>query len=107
MRIDGVPSQSYPIKRKPRKGPVAEDDYVDIDIDIDIDGELEIPSEEQMAARAAKASAQRLSNLPARQHDMLYHRAMNSSVAKALASYLSTAGFVDWDSDVLCLDLYI
>ncbi|MBK5399587.1 MULTISPECIES: hypothetical protein [Pseudomonas] len=101
MRIDGVPSQSYPIKRKPRKGPVADDDYVDID------GELEIPSEEQMAARAAKASAQRLSNLPARQQDMLYHRAMSNSVAKALASYLSTAGFVDWDSDVLGLDLYI
>ncbi|WP_283183182.1 MULTISPECIES: hypothetical protein [unclassified Pseudomonas] len=101
MRIDGVPSQSYPIKRKPRKGPVADDDYVDID------GELEIPSEEQMAARAAKASAQRLSNLPARQQDMIYHRAMSNSVAKALASYLSTAGFVDWDSDVLGLDLYI
>ena len=101
MRIDGVSSQSYPIKRKPRKGPVADDDYVDID------GELEIPSEEQMAARAAKASAQRLSNLPARQQDMLYHRAMSNSVAKALASYLSTAGFVDWDSDVLGLDLYI
>ncbi|MGZ7456310.1 hypothetical protein ACXPVS_05655 [Pseudomonas sp. Ma2-10] len=101
MRIDGVPSQSYPIKRKPRKGPVADDDYVDID------GELEIPSEAQMAARAAKASAQRLSNLPARQQDMLYHRAMSNSVAKALASYLSTAGFVDWDSDVLGLDLYI
>ena len=101
MRIDGVPSQSYPIKRKPRKGPVADDDYVDID------GELEIPSEEQMAARAAKTSAQRLSNLPARQQDMIYHRAMSSSVAKALASYLSTAGFVDWDSDVLSLDLYI
>ena len=103
MRIDGVPSQSYPIKRKPRKGPVAEDDYVDIDID----GELEIPSEEQMAARAAKASAQRLSNLPARQQDMIYHRAMSKSVATALASYLSTATFVDWDTDVLGLDLYI
>jgi hypothetical protein len=25
----------------------------------------------------------------------------------ALASYLSTAGFVDWDADVLGLDLYI
>lgn len=101
MRIDGVSSQSYPIKRKPRKGPVADDDYVDID------GELEIPSEEQLAARAAKASAQRLSNLPARQQDMLYHRAMSNSVAKALASYLSTATFVDWDADVLGLDLYI
>ena len=101
MRIDGLSSQSYPLKRKVRKGPVAEDDYVDID------GELEIPSEEQMAARAAKASAQRLSNLPARQQDMIYHRAMSKSVAMALASYLSTAGFVDWDADVLGLDLYI
>jgi hypothetical protein len=102
MRIDGLSSQSYPIKRKLRKGNVALDESVD-----DIDGELEIPSEEQMAARAAKASAQRLSNLPARQQDMIYHRAMSKSVAMALASYLSTAGFVDWDSDVLGLDLYI
>ncbi|WP_439879431.1 hypothetical protein [Pseudomonas prosekii] len=102
MRIDGVSSQSYPIKRKPRKGNVVVEESVD-----DIDGELEFPSEEQMAARAAKASAQRLSNLPARQQDMLYHRAMSKSVAMALASYLSTAGFVDWDADVLGLDLYI
>ena len=102
MRIDGLSSQSYPIKRKPRKGNVTVDESVD-----DIDGELEIPSEEQMAARAAKASAQRLSNLPARQQDMIYHRAMSKSVAMALASYLSTAGFVDWDADVLGLDLYI
>jgi hypothetical protein len=101
MRIDGVSSQSYPIKRKPRKGAVAQDDYVDID------GELEMPSEEQMAARAAKASAQRLANLPARQQDLLYHRAMSKSVATELASYLSTAAFVDWDSNVMGLDLYI
>lgn len=102
MRIDGVSSQSYPIKRKPRKGNVALDESVD-----DIDGELEFPTEEQLAARAAKASEQRLSNLPARQQDMIYHRAMKKSVAMALASYLSTAGFVDWDADVLGLDLYI
>ncbi|WP_454565734.1 hypothetical protein [Pseudomonas sp. AIG] len=102
MRIDGLSSQSYPIKRKPRKGNAALDESVD-----DIDGELEFPTEEQLAARAAKASAQRLSNLPARQQDMIYHRAMKKSVAMALASYLSTAGFVDWDADVLGLDLYI
>ena len=103
MRIDGLSSQSYPIKRKPRKGNVTVDESVD-----DIDGELEFPTEEQLAARAAaKATAQRLSNLPARQQDMIYHRAMSKSVAMALASYLSTAGFVDWDSDVLGLDLYI
>ena len=102
MRIDGVSTQSYPIKRKPRKGNAALDESVDI-----IDGELEFPTEAQLAARAAKASAQRLSNLPARQQDMIYHRAMKKSVAMALASYLSTAGFVDWDADVLGLDLYI
>ena len=102
MRIDGVSTHSYPIKRKPRKGNPALDESVD-----DIDGELEFPTEEQLAARAAKASAQRLSNLPARQQDMIYHRAMKKSVAMALASYLSTAGFVDWDADVLGLDLYI
>ncbi|CAI8794118.1 Rad21_Rec8 domain-containing protein [Pseudomonas sp. IT-196MI5] len=101
MRIDGASSQSYPIKRKPRQGRVLEDDA------IDIDGELELPTEEQLAARAAKASAQKLSNLPARQQDLIYHRAMSKSVAMALASYLSTAGFVDWEADVLGLDLYI
>ncbi|MCU1750848.1 hypothetical protein [Pseudomonas sp. 6D_7.1_Bac1] len=102
MRIDGLSSQSYPIKRKPRKGNVSVDESLE-----DIDGELQIPSEEQLAARAAKASAQRLSNLPARQQDMIYHRAMSKSVAMALASYLSTSGFVDWDMEVLGLDLYI
>ncbi|MBH3405763.1 hypothetical protein I5P86_11935 [Pseudomonas glycinae] len=102
MRIDGVSTHSYPIKRKPRKGNPALDESVD-----EIDGELEFPTEEQLAARAAKATAQRLSNLPARQQDMIYHRAMKKSVAMALASYLSTAGFVDWDADVLGLDLYI
>ncbi|MDD0967162.1 MULTISPECIES: hypothetical protein [Pseudomonas] len=102
MRIGGVSTHSYPIKRKPRKGNPALDESVD-----DIDGELEFPTEEQLAARAAKATAQRLSNLPARQQDMIYHRAMKKSVAMALASYLSTAGFVDWDADVLGLDLYI
>ena len=38
---------------------------------------------------------------------MLYNRAMSKSVATALASYLSTASFVDWDAQVLGLDLYI
>lgn len=102
MRIDGVSSQSYPIRRKPRASQIIEHESFD-----DIDGELDFPSEEQLAARAAKASAQRLSNLPARQQDMLYHRAMSRSVSTALASYLSTAGFVDWDMEVLGLDLYI
>ncbi|SEM34025.1 hypothetical protein SAMN04487857_101228 [Pseudomonas sp. ok272] len=102
MRIDGFSSQSFPIQRKPRKGQATVDESLE-----DIEGELEFPTEEQLAARAAKAAAQRLSNLPARQQDMLYHRSMNRSVAMALASYLSTAGFVDWEMEVLGLDLYI
>ena len=101
MRIDGFSSQSYPIKRKPRKGQRG--------------GRrvrryrrrAGLPIEEQLAARAAKAPAQRLSNLPARQQDMIFHRAMSKSVAMALASYLTTAGFVDWDMEVLGLDLHI
>ena len=98
MRIDGFSSQSYPISRKPRKGSVTVDEAV-----IDEDGEPQIPSGEQLAARAG----QRTSNLPARQQDLLYHRAMNRNVSLALASYLSTAAFVDWDMEVLGLDLYI
>lgn len=98
MRIDGFSSQSYPISRKPRKGRAKVDESV-----IDEDDELQIPSEEQMAARAE----QRTSQLPARQQDLLYHRAMDRNASLALASYLSTAAFVDWDMEVLGLDLYI
>jgi hypothetical protein len=32
---------------------------------------------------------------------------MKKSVANALASYLTTAGFVDWDMEVVGLDLHI
>ena len=98
MRIDGFSSQSYPIARKPRKGHASVDECVE-----DIDDEQSIPSEEQLAARAA----QRSSNLPARPQDLLYQRAMSKTVATALASYLSTATFVDWDTEVLGLDLHI
>ena len=38
---------------------------------------------------------------------MIFQRAMSKSAASALASYLTTAGFVDWETEVLGLDLYI
>ncbi|NWD07901.1 hypothetical protein [Pseudomonas gingeri] len=99
MRIDGVSSQSYPIKRKPRKAGVV------------LDGDEELLDNEnddlsQVAARA-QAVGGRLANLPARPQDMIFPRSMSKSVATALASYLTTAGFVEWDMEVLGLDLHI
>ena len=38
---------------------------------------------------------------------MVFPRARDRRTANALASYLSTAGFTDWDMEVLGLDLYI
>jgi hypothetical protein len=101
MRIDGISSQSYPIKRKPRTGNVVVDDSLD-----DVDGEIDLQADTPLSARS-QASAGRTSNLPARQQDMIFHRAMSKSTADALASYLTTAGFVEWDMEVLGLDLHI
>ena len=57
---------------------------------------------------SAQATARRRSGgLPARQQDMVFPRARDRRTATALASYLSTAGFTDWDMEVLGLDLYI
>ncbi|MFZ5935121.1 hypothetical protein BGP84_01425 [Pseudomonas putida] len=95
MRIDGFSSQSYPIKRTPRKGAVR-DENVD-------DAELIEESEVTQEASARR----RPSGLPARQQDMVFPRARDRRTATALASYLSTAGFTDWDMEVLGLDLYI
>ena len=100
MRIDGVSSHSYPIKRKPRKGNVLVDESLEEDAE-----SVEIPAD--LTQQRAQASAARTSNLPARQQDMIFQRAMSRSVANALASYLTTAGFVDWDMEVLGLDLHI
>lgn len=99
MRIDGVSSQSYPIKRKPRKGGVL----------IDGDEELLKSDSDDLSEVAARAEAagERLANLPARPQDMIFPRSMSKSVATALASYLTTAGFVEWDMEVLGLDLHI
>lgn len=96
MRIDGFSSQSHPIKRAPRKAAVR-DEAID-------DAEL---IEETEAAAQETTARRRSSGLPARQQDMVFPRARDRRTANALASYLSTAGFTDWDMEVLGLDLYI
>lgn len=95
MRIDGFSSPSYPVKRAPRKAPVRDESVED--------AELVDEAETAQPARASRRSA----GLPARQQDMIHPRACNRRTATALASYLSTAGFVDWDMEVVGLDLYI
>ena len=99
MRIDGFSSQSYPIKRKPRKANATVDDSVEDSPDF-----IEVQSEASSPQGAANA---RTSGLPARQQDMVFPRSMSKSVATALASYLTTAGFVEWDMEVLGLDIHI
>jgi hypothetical protein len=95
MRIDGFSPQSYPIKRTPRKAAVR-DESVD---------DAELIEESEVAQEAA--ARRRPAGLPARQQDMVFPRARDRRTATALASYLSTAGFTDWDMEVLGLDLYI
>ena len=95
MRIDGFSSQSYPIKRKPRKGQAVVDESVE---------DTEAASDN---TPRTFPSTERTSQLPVRSQDMIFQRAMSKSAASALASYLTTAGFVDWEQEVLGLDLYI
>ena len=96
MRIDGFSSQSYPIKRKPRKANVTVDESVEDSPDF-----IDVQSDAQASSQA------RISGVPARQQDMVFPRSMSKSVATALASYLTTAGFVEWDMEVLGLDIHI
>ncbi|MFK9005912.1 hypothetical protein ACW9I9_24315 [Pseudomonas pergaminensis] len=96
MRIDGFSSQSYPIKRKPRKANVTVDESVEDSPDF-----IDVQADAQANSQA------RISGLPARQQDMVFPRSMSKSVATALASYLTTAGFVEWDMEVLGLDIHI
>jgi hypothetical protein len=60
-----------------------------------------------VSARAQGASGSRIGGVPARQQDMIFQRSMSKNVATALASYLTTAGFVEWDMEVLGLDIHI
>ncbi|MFO2463817.1 hypothetical protein OOJ96_08315 [Pseudomonas sp. 15FMM2] len=101
MRIDGFSSQSYPLKRKPRKATVTVGESVEDSPDF-----IEVHSEISPGP-AGSANGARVGGVPARQQDMLFPRSMSKSVATALASYLTTAGFVEWDMEVLGLDIYI
>lgn len=95
MRIDGFSSQSYPIKRTPRKAPVRDESIDEAELIEDV--------EVTQDARTSRRSG----GLPARQQDMIFPRARDRRTATALASYLATAGFSDWEMEVLGLDLYI
>jgi hypothetical protein len=97
MRIDGVSSQSYPIKRKPLVEKVRLEDTLD-----DIEGEFETP-----AQPTPQRSRARGTTVPARQQDMIFPRSMSRRAADALGMYLSNAGFVEWDNEVLGLDVHI
>ena len=92
MRIDGFSSQSYPIKRKPRKGQPLLDESVE---------DSEVPLESAPQATRTSSSSDRISQLPVRSQDMIFQRAMSKNAASALASYLTTAGFVEWETQVL------
>ncbi|AIR87882.1 hypothetical protein [Pseudomonas cremoricolorata] len=95
MRIDGFPASSYPVKRTPaRRAPVA-DEQID-------DAQL---AEEVDLVELAKGN--RRGGLPVRQQDVIFPRARDRRTACALASYLATAGYSEWDMDILGLDLYI
>ncbi|MDY7559311.1 hypothetical protein QN382_11185 [Pseudomonas sp. 10B1] len=103
MRIDGPSPRSYPIKRKPLKGAATLDDGFE-----EVDGEVEVPP--QLPARTARpqtSQAGSTANVPARQQDMIFPRSVSNRVAQALSSYLTTASYVDWDMEVLGLDLHV
>lgn len=104
MRIDGPSPRSYPIKRKPRKGPATVDGAFE-----EVDSEIEVPQVTANNARPQLSNAQAgpTANVPARQQDMIFPRSVSNRVAHALASYLTTASFVDWDMEVLGLDLHV
>lgn len=100
MRIDGVASRSYPIKRKPGKGLARVEDAAD-----EQEGEIEvIEARPRPAASAGRGTL--VPAFSARQQEELF-RGVNTRVATALASYLTTASFVEWDGEVLGLDVHI
>lgn len=97
MRITGPSQPSYPIKRKPRNGSAVIDNGPEDVTDDVVD----------VVPQAARRQTGNTANLPARQQDIIFPRAMSTRVAHALSSYLTTATFVDWDLDVSGLDLHV
>jgi hypothetical protein len=97
MRINGPSQQSYPIKRKPRKGSAAIDNASEEVIDDVI----------EVVPQSSRRQTGSTANVPARQQDIIFPRAMSRRVASALSSYLTTSTFVDWDLEVSGLDLHV
>ena len=95
MRIDGFSSRSYPIKRPLHKAPLPDEVIEDAET---VDA-VEVPQD--------PAARRRTAGLATRQPDRIFPRARDRRTATALASYLATAGFTDWEMEVLGLDLYI
>jgi len=103
MRIDGPSPRSYPIKRKPRKGAATVDGAFE-EVESELDAHSQAPTNAS-STRGSQSAA--TANVPARQQDMIFPRTVSNRVAHALASYLTTASFVDWDMEVLGLDLHV
>ncbi|SFH50910.1 hypothetical protein SAMN05444507_101368 [Pseudomonas syringae] len=103
MRIDGTSSRSYPIKRKPQKTPsTVEGSFEEVVVD------AELPPRPARARReTGDSTIGSTANVPARPQDIIFPRSMSSRVAHALASYMATASFVDWDLEVSGLDLHV
>ncbi|HXQ99228.1 MAG TPA: hypothetical protein VN798_02440 [Pseudomonas sp.] len=96
MRINGPSQRSYPIKRKPRKGAATIDSASE-----------EVIDDVEVIAQPARRQTGGTANVPARQQDIIFPRAMSTRVAHALSSYLTTSTFVDWDLEVSGLDLHV
>jgi len=96
MRITGPSQRSYPVKRKPRKDAATVDSAFE-----------EVSDDVEVIPQTARRQTGGTSNVPARQQDIIFPRAMSSQVAHALSSYLTTATFVDWDVEVSGLDLHV
>lgn len=96
MRITGPSPRIYPIKRKLRKDSAAlEGSFEEVNDEIEVNP--------QVARRQTGTTA----NVPARQQDIIFPRAMSTRVAHALSSYLMTSTFVEWDLEVSGLDLHV
>ncbi|KPZ21343.1 hypothetical protein [Pseudomonas coronafaciens] len=103
MRIDGTSSRSYLIKRKPQKTPATVEGSFE---EVVTDAELPPPAA-QARRESGDSPVGSTGNVPARPQDIIFPRSMSSRVAHALASYLTTATFVDWDLEVSGLDLHV
>jgi hypothetical protein len=102
MRIDGPSQRSYPIKRKPGKAAATvEGTFEEVDVD------AEVVPQPKNARSSGAGQASSTANVPARPQDIIFPRSMSTRVANALASYLTTASFVDWDLEISGLDVHV